>query len=179
LSKAVKSRRIEMQPSVTSFSLYPKHHTNKTGEPCVGHLVEITSDGQAMVDYRGNHGEPVPARSILAGLPGHANIIASKQPVLLVFDNGDPNLPIIVGIVNKTLFHPPDNKELTLHTKRRELVTKDNKSIVIDAEKEILLRCGKSSITLKKNGKVVIKGAEIVSRAAKANKIKGAVININ
>lgn len=168
-----------MQPAVKNFPLHSKQHTEETIEPCVGRLVEISSDGQAMVDYQYNHGEPVPARSIIAELPEHVNINAHRQPVLLVFENGNPNLPIIVGFINETLSNFPNNKELTLPIKRPELVTRDNESIVIDAEKEIELRCGKSSVILKKNGKVVIKGTEIVSRAAKANKIKGAVVNIN
>ncbi|MCC6418741.1 MAG: hypothetical protein IT429_10940, partial [Gemmataceae bacterium] len=48
-----------------------------------------------------------------------------------------------------------------------------------DAKEEIVLRCGKSSITLRKDGKVVVLGAEVVSRASGTNKIKGAAVRIN
>jgi len=51
--------------------------------------------------------------------------------------------------------------------------------VVFDAKKEIVLRCGKASITLTKAGKVMIKGTYVVSRSSGANKIKGASIALN
>jgi hypothetical protein len=55
----------------------------------------------------------------------------------------------------------------------------DGQRIVFDAQNEIVLRCGKSSLTLRKDGKVVVRGTEIVSRASRTNKIKGAAVQIN
>jgi hypothetical protein len=50
---------------------------------------------------------------------------------------------------------------------------------VFDAKDEIQLRCGKSSVTLRKDGKIEIKGTQIVSRASGVNRIKGASVAIN
>ena len=50
---------------------------------------------------------------------------------------------------------------------------------VIEAEREIVLRCGDASITLTRAGKVIIQGNYILSRSTGHNKIKGAAIDIN
>lgn len=47
------------------------------------------------------------------------------------------------------------------------------------AKAKIELRCGKSSLTMDREGKVIIKGAQLVSRASGVNKIKGAAVKIN
>ena len=49
----------------------------------------------------------------------------------------------------------------------------------MDAEREIVLRCGDSSITLTRAGKVIIKGKYILNRSSGYNKIKGAAVEIN
>ena len=46
-------------------------------------------------------------------------------------------------------------------------------------EKEIVLECGEGSITIRKDGKIVIKGTHLLSRAAGVNRIKGGQVNIN
>jgi hypothetical protein len=51
--------------------------------------------------------------------------------------------------------------------------------VVLTAEREMVLRCGEASITLTRAGKVIIKGAYIVSRSTGYNKIKGAAVDIN
>jgi hypothetical protein len=50
---------------------------------------------------------------------------------------------------------------------------------MFEATEEISITCGKSSITLRKDGRVVIKGTDLVSRAARTNKIRGAAVKIN
>ena len=49
----------------------------------------------------------------------------------------------------------------------------------ITAETKIELRCGRSSLSMSKDGKIVLKGEELVSRARRVNKIKGAAVKIN
>jgi hypothetical protein len=47
------------------------------------------------------------------------------------------------------------------------------------AEQEIVLRCGEASITLTKAGKIVLRGAYVLSRSSGVNKIKGGSVQIN
>jgi hypothetical protein len=49
----------------------------------------------------------------------------------------------------------------------------------ITAERELVLRCGKASITLTREGKIILRGTYISSRSSGANRIKGGSVQIN
>lgn len=146
---------------------------------CIGQIVHITEEGRALVDYAGNQGEPVEARSVIDGKSNQHNHCQENVPVLLVFENGDPTLPIIVGIVRETLYPSTSLKEAAFSVKRPREVIVDGRKVALDAKEEIVLSCGKSSVTLRKDGKIIVKGTQIVSQASGTNKIKGASIRIN
>lgn len=55
----------------------------------------------------------------------------------------------------------------------------DDKRIEIEGQDEVVLRCGKASITLRRNGRVVIRGTYVESRASGTNRIKGSSVLIN
>jgi hypothetical protein len=55
----------------------------------------------------------------------------------------------------------------------------DGERRVIEAEREIVLRCGDASITLTRAGKVIIRGTYILSRSSGYNRMKGAAIDLN
>lgn len=60
-----------------------------------------------------------------------------------------------------------------------EVALVDGKRVVIEGADEIVLRCGEASITLRRNGKVVIRGTYLESHAAGTNRIKGGSVQIN
>lgn len=51
--------------------------------------------------------------------------------------------------------------------------------VEIASESEVVLRCGKASITLTADGDVMIRGRNILSRASFDNRIRGAGVHIN
>jgi hypothetical protein len=146
----------------------------------VGWIVRVTPEGKALVDFLGNAQGAVEARSLLGAVaPGAAGVALEGRPVLLVFEEGDPSWPIILGIVGDRLVPEAPVVEAPPPVPRPRDGVIDGKRIVFDAKEEIVLRCGKSSITLRKDGKVVVLGAELVSRASGTNKIKGSAVKIN
>ena len=50
---------------------------------------------------------------------------------------------------------------------------------MLTAEREIVLKCGKASITLTRAGKVIIRGAYVLSRSSGVNRIVGGSVQIN
>jgi uncharacterized protein involved in type VI secretion and phage assembly len=87
--------------------------------------------------------------------------------VLLAFDGGDPTRPIILGILHdRARIEGP-----TLHLKA--------KRIVLEAREELLLQCGESSMEARRDGKVSLKGRDVLSRATRTNKIRGGTVLIN
>ena len=55
----------------------------------------------------------------------------------------------------------------------------DGRRVVLDAKDEIVLRCGKASITLRRNGRIVIRGTYVETRSQGTNRIKGGSVQIN
>jgi uncharacterized protein (DUF2345 family) len=67
---------------------------------------------------------------------------------------------------------------LSAETGKPEIIVDGNK-LELSAADEITLRCGKSSITLNKNGKILIKGEHMLNRTAGSYKIKSGSIQLN
>jgi len=156
----------------------------------VGRVVRINDSGQPLVDFSGNQRGPLAARftgSLDLALLREA--AASGKEVLLAFENNDPARPVIID----TLFSLLDEVDLPAPTRKEaaeeamelepeeELtdVTVDGKRVCFNAEEEIVLRCGKASITLTKAGKVIIRGAYVLNRSSGVNRIKGGSVQIN
>ena len=156
------------------------------GGLCVGQVVRISAAGQAFVDFPGNRRGPIEARTILQGpIMDAASETAGQKaeavetPVLLAFENGDPELPIIVGLIRDTFDRPAHRQELTLASSPDQELVVDGKKVALSAKEEIVLRCGKSSITLRKDGAIIVKGTHVVSRSSGANKVQGATVRLN
>jgi hypothetical protein len=83
--------------------------------------------------------------------------------------------PVILGLLQQ-----PTPVPATQSTNWRDLeLVSDGRRAVVSAEDEVTLRCGKASITLTKNGKVLIRGDYILSRSTGVNRVKGGSVQIN
>jgi hypothetical protein len=51
--------------------------------------------------------------------------------------------------------------------------------LVLEARKGLVLRVGEGSITIRADGKVLIKGKDLVSHAKRMNRIKGGSVSLN
>jgi len=143
---------------------------------CLGRVVHVAADGRAWVDFRGNSGGPVAARSVLT-VPDRA--LAADAVVLLWLAPGEAAGPIIVGIVGEKLVAPAPAATQPATTPPPAAHAPPAESLVFEANREVVLRCGLSSLTLRKDGKVLLKGAAVVTHATGLNRIKGASVQIN
>lgn len=161
----------------------------------IGVLAAITEDGQPCVTYPGNLAVlPTPAR---ATATISTDSIGSE--VALLFENGDIGKPIIMGIIQTAADIPHLNTTIQQSIENEsakdtvELWSPDSESsglppseVIIDgkrislhAQEQLVLRCGKSSITMTRAGKVIIRGAYVSSKSSGANRIKGGSVQIN
>ena len=146
----------------------------------VGRVVEVDDSGRPFVDYAGNREGPSLARiTTSARLKGLVTRNAVGREVLLVFENGDPRLPIIIDTVYSLLDEISAPLTSMTEAEKPEEVLVDGERVVFDGKKEIVLRCGEASITLTRAGKVLIRGSYVLSKSSGANKIKGASIALN
>ena len=91
------------------------------------------------------------------------------RQVALSFLQGNPHQPLILGFIQ----NPRPLKRQPLEA------GVDGRRVLLEAEKEIVLKCGKASITLTSEGRIILKGTNLLSRSSGANKIKGAYVSIN
>jgi hypothetical protein len=141
-----------------------------SGGIVVGELIGMTDDGRTpLVVYPGQAGSSaIAARSVL---DLHGAHIGGR--VVLLFEDADPAKPIIMGVLrdgqSSALAQRPGHVE----------VDSDGERMIVSAKAQLVLRCGKASITLTKAGKVLIEGAYITSRSTGVNRIKGGSIQLN
>lgn len=93
--------------------------------------------------------------------------------VVLAFEAGDPRRPIVVGCVQK-----PDAWPLPERPAQVD-VDADGQRLLVSAKEQVVLKCGKASITLTRAGKVLIQGSYVVSRSSGVNRVKGGSVQIN
>jgi hypothetical protein len=132
-----------------------------------------------LVDFPGNLLGPIPARLTSSVEEKLRNTNAAGRDALLVFKENDPGQPVIIDTLYSLLHEITDRSSDTLEVKKPEEVSVDQKRICIEAQEEIVLRCGEASITLTQAGKVIIKGNYLLSRSSGANRIKGCTVRIN
>ena len=159
------------------------------GEIIIGTIQGIDKDGQTLVDFLVNKS--------VEGIPAISTISVSHQligrQVALLFAEGNLNNPVIMGLIHSPLDEMLENFELSAdldnqqkahhttqaNTLSTEQVVIDGKRIVIEGQEEIVLKCGESSITLTKAGKIMIRGKYLLNRSTGVNRIMGGSVQVN
>ncbi|TAK99439.1 MAG: hypothetical protein EPO09_01130 [Aquabacterium sp.] len=136
----------------------------------IGTLLALTDHGQtALVSFAGQPGhEAVRARTVVDLQGPHIG-----QAVVLMFEQGDVNRPIVMGLVCGQVGWPLPDAPATVN------VDVDGERMVVAAKEQLVLRCGEASITLTKAGKVLIDGTYVLSRSSGVNRVKGGSVQLN
>jgi hypothetical protein len=136
----------------------------------VGELIGITNNGRTpLVVFPGQLGSAgVPARSIVDLRGAHVG-----KRVALLFEGADTRRPIVAGVLR-------DHEGWPLTDEPGQVeVDADGDRLIVSAKTQLVLRCGRASITLTKEGKILIQGTYVSSRASTVNRIKGGSVQIN
>ena len=157
----------------------PENLLSSSNAYSIAKLVDFSADGRPLISYAGQKDHPIPARVLSSVAISLETINCDSDHLLLVLPENDPSeLPIIIGLIDDTIQNRNDKSDNSTFD-NPFTVSIDGKKAVLSAKHEISISCGKSSITLRNDGKIVIKGSQIVSRASKENKIKGATVKVN
>lgn len=158
------------------------------GEIIIGTLVGIDQHGKPLVQFDGNLStDPVVAISTVSLSQEN-----SGRQVALLFANGDMYKPVVIGLIHSPLeeilnsYGPNDQKSQldavvnnTQSQGQQNQAQVDGKKVVLEGKDEVVLKCGESSITLTKSGKILIRGKYISSRSSGVNRLLGASIQLN
>lgn len=142
----------------------------------IGKLVGLQDAGTPLVDFPANSsGAPLRARSIVS--LGTEDV---GRDAALTFEGGDLQKPLVLGLIQRPGGQQPQLPGVISNGSSSPVEMQvDGERIVFTAEREIVLRCGKASITLTRAGKVIIRGAYLLSRSSGVNRIKGGSVQIN
>jgi hypothetical protein len=135
-----------------------------------GVLIGFRDEGQTpLVLYPGQPGSAALGATSTIDLHG-AHI---GHQVALMFERGDPGRPMIVGRIRN-----PQGWPLPEQSGQVEVDT-DGERLIVTAKEQLVLRCGRASITLTKSGKVLIQGAYVSNRSSGVMRIRGGSVQIN
>ncbi len=171
-----KSSRIE---DVAQFAELPAGGTGSFPEIVIGTIARLAADGTPEVDFPGNAASaPLPALSTAAVGTEHVG-----REAALVFVDGNPQRPVILGLIGRQAPKPASQRDAPSADASAPAPSPearlDGERIVLTAGHEIELRCGKASLILTRAGKVLIRGAYLLSRSSGVNRIKGGSVQIN
>jgi Domain of unknown function (DUF6484) len=135
--------------------------------PIFGRIAKRTPQGFT-VDFPGNPNEPALARSTVAfGELARAYEAEAHPEVLLLFEANSPARPVIVGLAA-----PPIAPEAPA------VAVLDGRRVVLEGKDEVILKCGKAVIVMRRNGRIVVRGTYIETDSAGVNRIKGGSVQL-
>jgi hypothetical protein len=134
----------------------------------LGRIVAVQPPDVALVTFEGRAADPpLRARSLVSLLASDVG-----RDIALMFETGDPIRPIVIGRIEKA-------PAASARRASAEPLIIDAESVLLTSGREIVLRCGEATLTLRRDGKLVLRGAYVETHAAGVNRIKGGCVKIN
>lgn len=173
-----------------TLGLLETEYSVPQGEVIIGQFIRLGSTGEPVVDFVLNSCSR--SYSAISTISLTQRQIGRK--VALMFMEGDMSKPIIIGLIHSALQEIIENFELTNATvasseantevgndiKGAETEMRlDGKRVILEAQEEVVLKCGDASITLNKSGKISIRGKYILNRSTGVNRILGGSVQVN
>ena len=156
----------------------------------------VAPDGDGTLRARFGDGPAVPVRVVVGLAPA---ALTEGASVLAVRVAGEA-APIVIGVVDapgverlarRVDFGPPPApappEPLPAEAAGGTLggddgplhVVADGRRVTVEAADELTLRCGQASLTLRADGKVVVRGTHILSHSTGPHRLKGGSFSIN
>jgi hypothetical protein len=122
----------------------------------IGRFTGIAPDGTPLVVWQGADGAE--SRPALTLTPIGPQEIGCR--CTLVFEEGDPQKPVILGLLHDNRSTPRGYR-------------------ILQGDQALILQCGTARIELHQEGRVIIQGLEIDNQAYGPYRIKGASVKVN
>lgn len=131
----------------------------------VGEVIGVDANGQPLVAWSGV--TAIAARAVWTpGAPPWGDCIGAR--VLLTLVNGDETQPVVLGLL--------EPRAVSNNDRRADHIPE---TLRVEAGRELVIECGEAKISLRKDGRIEIRGTHLISRSSGPNKIKGGSVFIN
>ncbi len=137
---------------------------------CLGVLIGWDEKGP-LVAFDGSERGAVRARLAGSALMGRPEASLAGREVVLLLDSRPNHPPVLLGFLQPAGAETAAEPDLEAHI--------DGRRVELEGRDEIVLRCGEASITLRRNGRVVINGVQVETHASGLNRIRGGSVSIN
>ena len=140
-----------------------------------GHLTGLDDEGRLLFQPEGSTDAPV-AVAIGIELSDGTLLKAARQnrrALVVRTTDATPRL-VLVGLVRERIA----TKAISARPGTLE-EGMNGETLKLTAERDIVLQCGQASITLRRDGKIEVKGTNVLSASRGPNRIKGASIALN
>jgi hypothetical protein len=129
----------------------------------LGHVVSVEPRGPANVLLEGSD-EAVQCDMLETTSAAQLSLRDGDKVLIWHPGEGDQR-PVVLGRIGSSPGEHPRNAI--------------SEELLIEARKNLTLKCGAGSITIREDGKILIKGKDLVSHAQRLNRIKGGAVQIN
>lgn len=144
------------------------------GQAVTGHLDGVDDEGRILFRAEGSE-ERIPVSIGLTASDEELVQAAWLGKRALVIRTADPaSKSILVSLVRERV--DPDKTDCMGQGLTAQM---DGRIVRIRAEAEIELRCGKSRLIMRKDGRIELNGTNVLSRSRGPNRVKGATIELN
>jgi hypothetical protein len=147
----------------------------------LGRVVAVNDERGILVEFPDGPGPIVARLAVAADKQRVERAIADREVAVLAFENGDRFRPLVIGLLPAPPSSAPRDAAPAPARAGREVIEADvdGRRVRIEGQDEIVFQCGKSSVTLRRNGKIVIRGTHVETLSEGTNRIKGGQVRIN
>ena len=144
----------------------------------VARVVGIASSGLPLVEYAGSGSD----ESVEAETTVDISTDDVGRRATVAFLDGNRDAPVITGLLKKAAARgtgAPEPGEAKKPGGLATPVTVDGERVVVRGKQRIVLECGKASITLTADGKVIVRGTYVHSQSSGVARIQAGILRLN
>lgn len=123
---------------------------------------------------------PVAAQSLVVLTESELDLAAAeRREALVVFEDGERSRPVILGLIAPVPSKSADSLTRAAAPGGARQTTVADDLVVLRGRDAIEIRCGAASITLQRDGHILVRGKNLVSRASEKNRVMGGSLHFN
>src|SRR4051812_5607031 len=121
----------------------------------LGRLVAVSGTNRVLVEFPGCAGPTVARLAVGVDRSRLKRAIELNEVAVLGFDAGDRFRPLVLALLPRPDEPAPQAEAAPVDVLQVDV---DGRRVRLEGQDEIVLQCGKASVTLRRNGKVIIRG---------------------